>query len=55
MCSIKYKRIAYFSKEALDLMVQGDEEMQEFFKEYLNRQMSHADVRVFYYFDFIDT
>ena len=57
MCgiSIKYKRIAYFSKEALKAISTGDEELKEFYVEVITRQVTHADVCLFFDFDFIDT
>lgn len=39
-----FRKIVYFSDEALALMLEGDEEMKEFYLEYLNRRLENNDV-----------
>ena len=39
-----FRKIVYFSDEALTLMLEGDEEMKEFYLEYLNRRLENNDV-----------
>ena len=43
-CNIPFRKIVYFSDEALLSIKQGDEEMKEFYSEYFNRRMENNDV-----------
>ena len=39
-----FRKIVYFSEEALLAIKQGDEEMKEFYSEYFNRKLENNDV-----------
>ena len=39
-----FRKIVYFSEEALLAIKQGDEEMKEFYSEYFNRRIENNDV-----------
>ena len=39
-----FRKIIYFSDEALSLLVEGDEEMKEFYSEYFNHRIENNDV-----------
>ena len=52
MCRIKYKRIAYFSKDAVRLMSEGDKELQEFYMEVYLQNVLYMDVYFLFDFDF---
>lgn len=41
---VPFRKIIYFSNEALTLMLEGDEEMKKFYLEYLNRRLEKNDV-----------
>ena len=41
---IPFRKIVYFSEEALLAIKQGDEEMKEFYSEYFNHRIENNDV-----------
>lgn len=43
-CNIPFRKIVYFSQEALLAIKQGDEEMKEFYSEYFNHRIENNDV-----------
>lgn len=42
-----FKKIVYFSNDALKSIKEGDEEMKEYYEEYLNRRIRLNDVYLY--------